>query len=837
MKNKKQQKIVRFNPDYTFGLTNEQVKQRKQEGLVNKTKVTYGKSYGEIIVSNIFSFFNILLFIIAGFLIYARQFQSLFFLLILLPNMFIGLFQDLHARKLMGKLRLVTESNVLVVREGDEQYIKASELVLDDIVIFNTSNQIVADGTVVEGTLAVNESLLTGESVDVYVGPGDSVLSGSYVTSGKAYVRLEKVGKDSYVENLQNKANKFKRSPSQILKSLRYLFRGIGIIVIVLAFFMIITYAIQGKFSSYESLRAAIASISGSMVSMIPSGLYLLTSVALAVGVINLSKKRTSVQELYSIEMLARVDVLCVDKTGTITDGSMKVKKILSLANYTEPQINQIVSNILSATQDDNDTAKSLKKYFSFEQSNDAVATLPFNSKNKYSGATFKGKGTFVLGAIEFVNLKNKKGVQYIANEYASKGFRILVLAHSNTPIVGNSFVGECEAIALIVIKDNVRADAIETFKWFKENNVQIKVISGDNALTVSEVAKEAGVEGASKYISLENKSLEEVKLLVDEYNVFGRVTPEQKEVIINTLKELGKTVAMTGDGVNDILALKRADCSIAMASGSDAARNVSHIVLMDSNFNRLPSVVAEGRRVINNLQRTSSLFLIKTCFAMVLTVFFLIMSLFDNSVSYPLLTNHMYMWELITIGLSSFFLALQPNIELVKGKFLRNILKKALPAGLCSVFMVLFFFTFYFLTKYDVGYFGISTQIIESIDASGNLIRTDVGLAQTIFMCVIAFTVFSYISLFVICAPLNKYRLVVIGSAVILNIIVLLADLFIIKPMLGHSIFMINYEFTNPFIIFAPIILVLTVSTIYLFINYTIFTIKERKNVSYENQ
>lgn len=829
--------VKRVNPSYQVGLTSSEVEERINAKLVNRTKPAYGKSYKEIFVSNLFSFFNVLLYIIAGFMIFAGHYSGLLFLAILIPNVLIGLFQDLRARRTVSKLKILSESDVTVVRDSKEILIPTRNIVLDDVVRLKSADQIPADGRVLYGTLAVNESLLTGESENVYKKEGDTVFSGSYVVSGNAYVHVEKVGKDSYVETLQNQANKFARSPSKILNSLRIMFRVIGAIVILMAVALVVTYAAQGKFDTYESVKESIASIAGAMVSMIPSGLYLLTSVALAAGVIVLAKKRTNVQEMYSVEMLARTDVLCVDKTGTITDGTMKVKMVVPFeASLNVESIKQAVSNLLIATQDDNDTAKALKEYFVYAQTNEATKVLPFTSANKYSAATIKGKGTFVLGALQFLNLKNKKGIEYKTREYTSKGYRVLIFGHSSLPITKETFDEELNPICMIVLKDNVRPDAIKTFKWFKENGVNIKVISGDDALTVSEIAREAGIANAEEYISLHGMSIEEVKKVAPFYTVFGRVTPEQKEALVQSLKDEGHTVAMTGDGVNDILALKRADCSIAMNSGSSAAKNVSHIVLLDSDFSRLPSVVAEGRRVINNIQRTSSLFLIKTTFAMLTALFFLVLSWIDSSYSYPFITNNMYIWELITIGLATFFLALQPNKEPIKGNFLKNIFSKAIPAGVCSALMVIILFVLYFLGKEQMLYTGL---IYATKEING--VMVNIALEQTISMCVLCFSIFSFVCLFRIILPFNKYRFIVFGACVLLLGVGLTFDIITNHNTLNTlngptNLFDIDYHLLSPLNVVVVINVVLLVSTIYLAASFIVSVIK-RKGVKTDDK
>ena len=826
-----QHEIERVEPFYQQGLTESQVKERVEQKLVNTTKSAYGKSYKEIVVSNLFSFFNVLLYIIAGFMIFAGHFSGLFFLAILIPNILIGLIQDLRARRMVAKLKLLSASKITVVRNGKEQLIDSNAIVLDDIIKLKNSDPVPADGKVVYGNLAVNESMLTGESATVYKKEGDQVLSGSYVTSGSAYIYVEKVGKDSYIEKIQSQANKFARSPSRILNSLKNMFKVIGVTVVVLAIALIVTYSVQGKFNDFETTKTTIASIAGSMVSMIPSGLYLLTSVALAVGVISLAKKRTSVQEMYSIEMLARTDVLCVDKTGTITDGTMQVKLVVPFnSTVTVEQIKQVVSNLLIATEDDNITAKALKEYFNYKHTCTASKVLPFSSENKYSAATLSGRGTFVLGALEFLNIKNKKGITYKTLEYTSKGYRVLVLGYSSLPITSHSFDQELEPVCMIILKDNIRPDAKETFTWFKEKGVQVKVISGDDALTVSEIAREAGIENAEEYISLNGMSLEEVRQIAPYYTVFGRVSPEQKETLVQALKDEGHTVAMTGDGVNDILALKRADCSIAMNSGSSAAKNVSHIVLLDSDFSKLPSVVGEGRRVINNLQRTSSLFLIKTIFAAILTIFFLVLSWTDKTYSYPFVTNNMYPWEIVTIGIAAFFLALQPNREKINGNFLKNIFSKALPAGICATSMVIIFFVLYLLGKEKLLYTGLNFSMIEV-----NGVMVDVALRQTIAMCVISFSLFSFVSLFRIILPPNKYRFGVFVGAFIMVASIFAIDIIWninTRNLQGGptNILKIDYQLLNTFNIIVMLNVLIIVSAIYLTANYIVGVIKRKE-------
>ena len=761
----------RFNASINQGLTNEQVELRVKQKLVNKSQQAFGKTYTEIIVSNVFSFFNVLLYVIAGVMIYFRLFTGMFFVIVLLSNTIVGLCEDIKARKLLSKLRLITQPKAIVIRDGQQIEIPVEEVVLDDIIYIEKDTQICVDGIILQGEVGINESFITGEAINVFKGVDKEVFSGTFVASGSAYIRANKVGKECLANDLQSKANQFKRSPSEILRSLKKLFLVIGIVVISMAVFMLTTFLVKGKLNPDDpgSLRASVESITGAMVGMIPSGLYLLTSAALAMGVIGLSKKKAQVQDFYSVEMLARVDTLCVDKTGTITDGNLVVKKVIPLsAKYTDAMIAQNIANVIRATNDKNATAKALIKEFDLEITAGVVVALPFSSENKYSGASFKGGKSLIIGAPEFMPIKNKAGVIKRCEEYTKDGYRVIVLGEGKELIKDNKYTGELEPVALIVIKDHIREDALETFAWFKQNGVDIKVISGDSARTVSAIAAEAGISNADKYISLEGMSNEQVKEIATQYTVFGRVTPEQKEVLVIALKEAKHTVAMTGDGVNDILALKRSDCSIAMASGADAAKNISHIILIDSNFSRLPAVVDEGRRVVNNLQRTASLFVTKTFFIFMITLVFTIATIVNKDIHYPFITNHLYLWEIFTTGFAAFALAMEKNSERIHGHFLSNVFKKAIPAAVVLVSSVLLIFLFYLLQEKGLANFGIYNR----------------GCA--IAMSVITFSVLGIVCLYRVCSPLDKYRAVVLACSAVVNAVALiLSAIFTYK--LGH--------------------------------------------------
>ena len=808
MKNEDQ--IKRFKPELQKGLPNDQVEERIKLGLVNKTNVVVGKTYLEIILSDVFSFFNVLLFIVAGLMIAAQYWIGLTFLIVLLANIGISLFEDIKARHLMSKLRVLTQPIVKVIRGGEEVVIKSDQIVLDDLIAVNSEDQICVDGELLEGQLIVNESALTGESRPIIKNKGDKLFSGSYIISGHGYMYAQLIGEESYVESIHAKAKKFKRSPSEILRTLTFMFKVIGAITITMAVAIFVVYLVRGRFSTYELYKESMKGISGAMISMIPSGLFLLTSVALAVGVLKLSKKGARVQDFYSVEMLARVNVLCLDKTGTITSGEMDVKNVIPYGNkgYKEIDIAQIISNLLIATKDSNLTAKSLQKAFNYELTKGVVDALPFRSENKYSAASFKGGETFVLGAPDFLDTKEASIIKRRTEEFTSLGLRVLVLGKAKG-IKDNKVVGEVEPIALIVLQDHIKDEAVETFKWFNDNGVQIKVISGDDALTVSHIASEAGIKNADKYISLVGLSDEEVSKAANEYTVFGRVTPEQKEVLIQAIKNNGDTVAMVGDGVNDVLALKRADCSIAMNSGSEAAKNVSHVVLLNSDFASLPDIVNEGRRVINNLQRTSSLFLVKTIFSMTTTLAFLI-TLITINYAYPFEAVHFQLWSFIGIGISAFFLALERNKEPLKGSFIGSIFMKAVPGAIATLLPVGLIYLAYSLQANSLLFTGIY----------------DIKVAA--HMSVIAFNFLSLIILMKICLPFSRYRAIVFSSATTVEIgLVVLAAFLSYKGNINESIIAIDFQSITLMNWFVLGIIVILVSALYLITTYIIEVFK----------
>lgn len=743
---KQNTEIKKLSPDLTTGLNSDDVKERVNAGLSNKVSKNYSKSYLNIFVNNICTFFNLLGVIVCIALIIAKaQLSSFFFVLIYLANIFIGIIQEIRAKVTIDKLSLVANKVVKVIRCGKLQEISPDEIVRDDLIVLKIGNQVPTDSIIAEGEVEINESLLTGESVPVKKHAGDTVLAGSFIISGSCKVIADKVGKDNYVEMLSEKAKKYKKPNSELINSLKLIIKIVGAIIIPIAIAYVAKALLLG--ANYPD---AIKSTSTVVIGMIPSGMFLLTSLTLAVGIIKLAKHNTLVQDLYSLEMLARVDTICFDKTGTITDGKMTVKDFVLLdENTTKDEVKTVMGSMIYSLKDNNQTAIALYNYFGENTYLTALNSVPFNSSRKLSAVSFAGKGTYCFGAPEFVLDRNVfESLENRINTYALQGLRVLILAHSDVTMNGdNDIPTDFTPLAIILIVDNIRSDAPATVAWFKENGVAIKVISGDNPITVSEVSKRVGIENADKYLSLEGMSDEEVAAAANEYTVFGRVSPEQKAILIKAIKNAGHVTAMTGDGVNDLLALKEADCAISVASGSDAARNISHLVLMDNNFNSMPQIVYEGRRVINNVQGSASLYLIKTLFTILLSIIIFLVPFIPK---YPFELPHMILLEVFVIGLPSFFLSLQPNDSRIHGKFLSVVLAKSLPSALIMVFSVLVvLFAEYLL----------------------HLFPTEIYIT----MAVTVMTLAGVFSLFNICRPINAYR----GILFTLNAAMIVAALF----------------------------------------------------------
>lgn len=675
-------RMERIAADPQSGLSAEQVKRRFAQGENNYKVESSTLSVPEIVRSNVCTYFNLVFAVIAVLLAIVGAWSDMLFLPIIVANTCIGIIQEVHSKKVLDKLSILNAPHAVVIRDGKRQEIPADQLVLDDIVEFSAGSQIPADAKVVSGELQVNESLITGESDEIEKREGDSLLSGSFVVSGKACARLEKVGKDSYISKLTLQATKSKKGEqSEMIRSLNYLIMVMGIIIIPIGIALFVQSFIYNEGTFHDSITGMVAAIIG----MIPEGLYLLTSVALAVSSVRLAQKKVLIHDMKCIETLARVNVLCVDKTGTITEPGMHVYDFSVLDGADQLEISQLLADFVAAQEKDNATMEALKAHFSNGSGMRAREVYSFSSETKYSGAVMNDGKSYVIGAPEFVLRGQFAQYQEQIATYSSKGYRVLVFAQYEGTLDREPLTEPVLPLCFVMLANPIRKGAKETFTYFAENDVDIKVISGDNPLTVSVIAAEAGIVGAERFVDASTlKEKEDYYRAVEEYTVFGRVTPSQKRMLVQALKEHKKTVAMTGDGVNDVLALKDADCSVAMASGSEAASNVAQLVLLDSDFSRMPSVVAEGRRVVNNIERTAALYIVKNIFSMLLAIFSVILML-----DYPLEPSQVSLISMFTIGIPSFVLALEPNKELIRGHFLTNVLVRALPAGLTDFIVV----------------------------------------------------------------------------------------------------------------------------------------------------
>lgn len=773
--------VARFNADIDEGLSKAQVEERTEQGLVNRAQKKFSKTYRSIFVGNICTFFNLLCLLAALALLSAHAPISQFtFVLIFLCNISVGIFQEIRAKKKIDKLSILSSPTAKVVRSSKKKEIPISELVLDDILLLGAGQQVPADCIMLDGTAELNESLLTGESVPVKKENGETLYAGSFVASGHCAVRVDKIGEDTYISKLTARAKKYKRPNSEIMNSINLFIKVIGFAIIPIGIFMFLTnfknlggswadVGANGGFfavmlSNNGIMNETVQKTCSVIIGMIPSGLLLLTTVALSVGMIRLAKYNTLVQDMYSLEMLARVNVLCLDKTGTITDGRMKVSDCMLLNNSTDYSVDDILGSMLASLNDNNQTSIALYERFGHSSALQATAVMPFSSARKLSAVTFGEAGTFAMGAPEFVLKPMPIRVEKIVKQYAQMGLRVLVVAHSPAQIQGDKLPTVFRPIAIITLSDNIRPDAIETIKWFRENDVAVKVISGDNPVTVSEVARRAGIKNASQFLSLEGLSDLEVETAANQYTVFGRVTPEQKAILIRAIKKAGNTVAMTGDGVNDILAMKEADCAVSVASGSDAARNVSNLVLQDNNFGSMPKIVNEGRRVINNIKDSASLYIMKT----LLTLTLALVCIFTGS-AYFFTTNNMLMFEVLISAIPSFVLSLQPNTNRVKGKFIPFVVSRAMPGALTMAFGIL---TIYIINQTSLA------SIFEFTTAAGET----ASVYNAMMMMTLTFT--GLVMLLRICQPLNVIRAVLFGSMAALCITVLAV------PFLGNIVY-----------------------------------------------
>lgn len=730
------------------GLTDEEVRQRVEEGFTNRADISTDKTTKEIVISNVFTYFNLIFLVITILLIMVGSFRNLTFLPIIIGNTVIGIVQEIRAKKTLEKMSLLNAPHADVIRNGSVKQISTEELVKDDVILLTAGKQICADAVVISGNIQVNESLLTGEADEVEKTEGSTLMSGSFVVSGECYARLEKVGNESYISKLSLEAKSMGgKEQSEMIRSINLIVKWVGIVIIPIG--LILFW--QSHFVNGESITKSVTSTVAAIIGMIPEGLYLLTTVALALSTMKLARKKVLLHDMKSIETLARVDVLCVDKTGTITEPDMKLKEIFLCKNsgadgtqtaLTLDELKSLILDYANASVDNNATMLALKAYAADALTNNtsalhrtAVSQQAFSSSLKYGSVTFSD-GTYLLGAPEFIMHEDFARIEEEIIPYADKGDRVLLFARYDGENVENGIDGSVTPLGFVALANPIRENAVKTFEYFKSQGVAIKVISGDNPRTVSRIAIQAGIESAESFVDAATLDTEDkIADAVNKYTVFGRVTPKQKKQLVKALQAKGHTVAMTGDGVNDILAMKDADCSVAMASGSEAAAQAAQVVLLDSDFAHMPDVVYEGRRVVNNIQRSASLFLVKNIFSLLLSLFSVILM-----VTYPLEPAQVSLISMFTIGVPGFLLALEPNKDRIKGHFITNVMLKALPGGLTDVIAV--------------GALVICGEVFCISDAS-------IGTIATLVLSVVGFMI-----LFKISEPLNgmKYA-VIIGN------------------------------------------------------------------------
>ena len=721
--------MTRYTADSELGLTSEQVEEYRSHGWDNRPVDPPSKSKGEIIFSNLVTYFNFIFLVIAGLLIFVGSYRDLTFLPIIIANALIGIIQELRAKKTLDELTVLNAPKAHVIRDGKEKTIPAEQLVLDDVVIFAAGNQIPADAVVLDGSVSVNESLLTGEADEIRKNEGDHLLSGSFIVSGTCRARLEKVGRDSYVNRLTTQAKQARKGEqSEMIRSLNHIVIFAGICIIPIGFLLFY----QGYYLQENTLKESVTSMVAAVIGMIPEGLYLLTSVTLVVSFIRLSQKKVLVHDMKCIETLARVDVLCVDKTGTITDNRMEIRETIPLEPFEESDaripLETILGDFAAAQQADNITMEAFKAYFRTTSGSMPVASTGFSSAWKYSSVSFADV-SYVLGAPEFLLKDDYDTYREDIEEQSRQGYRVLVFGTYPFAPDGGELTAKITPLCLIVVANQIRKDASRTFGFFARQGVAVKVISGDNPLTVSQIAAQAGIANAEDYIDATTlKSKDDMEEAVQKYTVFGRVTPDQKRRLIQALKACGNTVAMTGDGVNDVLALKDADCSVAMAAGSDAAAQASQLVLLDNDFAHMPEIVMEGRQVVNNMERSGSLFLVKNLFSLLLAIFSI-----SIGFSYPLKPAQISLISMFTIGVPGFFLSQVPTRDLIRGRFMSNVLLRALPAALTDFFVVAALVVFGEV-------FNVSSE--------------DISTASAILMAIVGFMI-----LYHIIKPMNIYK------------------------------------------------------------------------------
>lgn len=684
--------IKRYHPDIEMGLNDEQIKKRIEENLINYDTSVPTKSIKRIFFDNFFTLFNFLNLFLAFTIFCVGSYKNMLFLGIVIINTAISTIQEIHSKRVVDKLSVLASSKVRVIRNGKKKEISIHHIVLDDIIEFRMGNQVATDSIVQSGEILVNESYITGEPNSIIKKKGDTILSGSFIISGKCLAKVEHVAKDNYTCKISSDAKYIKKVNSEIMNSLQRIIKYSTFAIIPIGSALFISqFYFQGI-----NLQEAVIQTAAAVIGMIPEGLVLLTSTVLAVSVIRLSKSKVLVQDLYCTETLARVDTLCLDKTGTLTEGSMEVTNFIPLDENSKESISNILANIGKFSEDENSTIQAIRNYFSKV----SISFVPdskvaFSSEAKWSGIHFKNQGSYIIGAPNFVLKSDFNMYQEIFEKY-TKDYRILVLAHSVYDFKDRNLPEDTKPIGIVLLRDKIRKDASKTLHYFYKQGVDIKIISGDNPVTVSQIAKRVRLKNFDKYIDMSTVVNEnEIDHLVLKYSIFGRVSPYQKKLLVKALRKSGKTVAMAGDGVNDVLALKEADCSIAMANGSDATKSISQLVLLNSDFASMPKIVAEGRRTINNIQRSASLFLVKTIYSSLLALMVLFMK--DE---YPFSPIQLSLISLVTIGIPSFMLALEPNKERINGDFLKNVIVKALPTGLLVILSI---FILIVLNRYSI--------------------------------------------------------------------------------------------------------------------------------------
>ncbi|ALJ23659.1 ATPase P [Lactobacillus gallinarum] len=742
------------------GLTTAEVEQKIAAGEVNKAVDDQFKTNKQIIRENVFTYFNLIFLVLSILLVVVGAYKDLTFLPVIILNTVIGIVQEIRAKKILSKLNVMNATDIGALRNGKEEQVPIEKLVKGDIVLLKTGDQIPADGQVIKGNIRVNESLLTGESDEITKEVGDELMSGSFVVSGNAYMQLEKVGKESYISKLTIKAKAMGNSEqSEMVRSINKLIKWVGIIIIPLGIALFSMSFFVNKMLLYRS----IVSMEAAIIGMIPEGLYLLTTIALALSAVRLARKQVMLHDMKSVETLARVNVLCVDKTGTITEPKMSVEKAVPSKNY-QGDLDKVIGDFAQNMPADNATMKAVHSFFTQNTGQKASSILPFTSVNKYSGVVFNDH-TLLIGAPEMVLRDQFDEYQAEFEKYAKTGYRVLIVADYPGVLTedDSKLTKPVEVYGYILLTNPIRKEAKATFEYFAKQGVAIKVISGDNPVTVSRVAQQAGIQNSDAYIDASEIPENGYEEAVQKYSVFGRVKPKQKRKFVKALQKQGNTVAMTGDGVNDILAMKKADCSIAMASGNSAAVQASQVVLLDSNFARMPMVVNEGRRVVNNIQRSASLFLVKNIFSFLMAIFSLVMV-----INYPLQPSQITLISAFTIGLPSFLLALESNHNRIRGQFIPNILSRAIPGGLTDM---------------------LAVSILVVAGSYIALDHNDVGTTATLLLVAVGMMVLYHIS-----APLNRFRLLVmLGSFLgLILAIIFLHDLFSLKMISDKAIFIL---------------------------------------------